>query len=129
MEARLLTLLEKLQLIGEEHGELYDSEVREQMGVAIMEGFVRNHQHFRLPDSFGMFSNEANLKVKTAIVDYIESANKKASELGLTRFHDRLAAFQNPKIQASVPGSDYEEFFGHTPPEFYDDDGNVVRTY
>lgn len=129
MEELLSILLERLRLIGEEHSELYDSEVREQMGEAIMEGFIREQKGFRLPDQFGMYSDEANRRVKAAIAKYIEGANKKTSEVGLKNFHDRLAAFQNSKVQTSVPGNDYEEFFGHTSPEFYDEYGNVIRTY
>jgi hypothetical protein len=42
MDKLLLQLLERLEAIGEHHGELFDTEVRESMGIAIMQGFVAN---------------------------------------------------------------------------------------
>ena len=128
MEQILLQLIETLQCIGGEHPELYDSEVRQRMGGAIMDAFVRSRQDCKVPDDFGMYTGHANHRVKTAIESYITAANKRAAELGMIRFYDRLEAFQNPKVQTSVPGNDYEEFFGHTPLEFYDESGTVVRT-
>jgi hypothetical protein len=41
MEALLLELLRRLERLGQHHGELYDSEAREQIGGIIMNGFVR----------------------------------------------------------------------------------------
>lgn len=128
MDELLQTLLNRLESIGEDHEELYDTEVRQQMGNAIRDGFVRPRAGFMVPEQFGMLSDEANNKVRNAIIDYISQAKEKAAELGITRFHDRLAAFQNPDVQASLPGSTYEEFFGHVRPEFYDEHGNAIHT-
>lgn len=128
MKNQLLALLEDLWNIGSDHAELYDTEVREQLGNAIMEGFVRANSDFGIPNDFGMYSSDANLRVKTAIAKYVSDASAEARALGIESFQDRLAAFQDRDVQLSVPGMDYEEFFGHTPPEFYDQFGNVVRT-
>jgi serine/threonine protein kinase HipA of HipAB toxin-antitoxin module len=74
-----------------------------------------------------MFTAEGNAAVRTAVADYIAAATQKAAELGIIRFHDRMAHLQN-RVVRSQQGYDYEEFFGHSPPELYDDAGNVIRT-
>ncbi len=127
MEHLLLELLGRLESLGEAHGELYDSEMREQMGGAIMEGYVRRSPGYRLPERFGMLSEVADAEVRSALAAYIEGANAVADELGLELFHDRLAAFQNPAVRThSALAVDYDEFFGHTPPDWYDEAGNVL---
>jgi hypothetical protein len=57
-----------------------------------------------------------------------KTTNDEAASQGITKFHDRLAVFQNGEVKTEGSGGDYEEFFGHTPPEFYDENGVVVRT-
>jgi hypothetical protein len=128
MRHSLQTLLNALSEIGKDHPELYDSEVRERMGEVIMQAFVRAIPGYVVPDTFGLYSADANAKVRVAIDRYVSHANATAAQQTLTRFHDRLAAFQDTSVQTSIPGHDYEEFFGHTPPEFYDEVGNVLRT-
>ena len=128
MKAILLDLLESLESIGNSHGEIYDSEVRDQMGVAIMEAFVRRRPDYVVPSDLGMCSDEANLKVSTAITLYVDQANREAETRGLIAFHDRLNALQDEDVKTADQRNDYDEFLGHTPPEFYDRQGNVIRT-
>ena len=127
MEKLLLQLIERLEQIAEESEEIFDSEVREEMGLAIMEGYVRRTQGYQMPHSFGMNSQTANDAVRAALRDYIEMANRLSDRAGITRFLDRLAAFQDDRAKTEVGGNDYEDFFGHTPPELYDEEGNVLR--
>jgi hypothetical protein len=130
MDELLLDLLEGLERIADQHEELYDTEVRERMGLAIMDGFVRNKKDYEVPSDMGMSSVEANAAVHSAVTTYIDAANKRASTLGIRRFFDRLAAFQNGTVVTkSRFRRDFEEFFGHTPPEFYDENGNAIRTH
>ncbi|MBX9624135.1 MAG: hypothetical protein K2X82_10030 [Gemmataceae bacterium] len=126
-DTQLSRLLEKLEGIGLQSGELFDTEVRERIGQVVMSGFVRNVTGFQLPDYLGMTSDEANAAVRSALREYIDEANAEAVRVGLTQFHDRLAVFQNSSVRTKKTGSDYEEFFGHTPPEYYDINGNVLR--
>lgn len=128
MDEILLALLHKLNQVAETNEEIFDSECREAVGIAIMEGFVRNLPDYSIPHDLGLATDDANRAVYAAIDEYIRSAKAKAISEGMDRFHDRLAAFQNRAVTFK-PGNDYEEFFGHTPPEFYDDGGNVVRMY
>jgi len=124
----LLRLLEKMEVIGQQHEELFDSEVRERMGIAIMDGFVRRQHGYQIPDDLGMASEEANHAVQSSVKDYIDGANAEAELLGITKFHDRLTAFQNGGVRTAQGRRDYEDFFGHTPPEFYAANGTVLRT-
>ncbi len=127
LEALLFDLLRRLERLGIDHEELYDSEAREQIGGIVMDGFVRRRQGFEMPERLGMVSDDADLELRQALAEYIEGSNKLADEIGLTSFHDRLAAFQNASVRTN-PAIDvgYEELFGHTPPEWYDEAGNVL---
>ena len=54
-------------------------------------------------------------------------ANKLADKIGLSSFHARLAAFQNRAARTNPDiAVGYEELFGHTPPEWYDEAGNII---
>ncbi|MEM7455420.1 MAG: hypothetical protein AAF456_13800 [Planctomycetota bacterium] len=125
MQAPLLELLVGLESIGDQHEELYDSEVREQIGVAVMEGFVRAINGYHVPTDLGVLVPGIDAEVRVLLVRYIDAANAEAAKTGLTRFHDRLAAFQDPAVRTER-GKDYDDFFGHTPPDYYDDHGDVL---
>lgn len=127
MEAILFELLSRLERLGEAHEELYDSEAREEIGNIIMDGFIRRKPEFAIPTRLGMLSDAADAEVRQALRSYIENANILAQELGLTSFHARLAAIQNRNVRTNpTTAADYEELFGHTPPECYDEAGNVL---
>ena len=127
METILLELLRRLERLGDAHGELYDSEAREQIGDIVMDGFVRRKPGFTMPSRLGMRSEDADHELRQALDSYIEDANKLADEIGLSSFHDRLAAFQNRAVRTN-PAIDvgYEELFWHTPPDWYDEAGNIL---
>ncbi|MFN3149073.1 hypothetical protein [Bremerella sp.] len=127
MESLLLDLLRRLERLGDNHGELYDSEAREQISGLVMEGFVRKTPGFIMPERLGMLSEEADSDLRRILSEYIEAANRLADEIGLSSFHARLAAFQNRAVRTNPAiDVDYEELFGHTPPEWYDEAGNVL---
>ena len=127
MESLLLELLRRLERLGDIHEELYDSEAREQIGGLVMEGFVRRTPGFSMPKRLGMLSEQADSELRQTLSEYIEAANKLADEIGLSSFHARLAAFQNRAVRSNPSiDVDYEELFGHTPPEWYDEAGNVL---
>jgi len=130
MKDILKNLLDRLEAIGDDHEELFDTDVRQNMSNAIVEGFVRRRQEqdFTAPEDFGMFAEKANEVVKSAIAQYIAEASQRADEVGLHSFHDRLNAVQDGSVR-SIGGNDYDEFLGHSPPEFFDENGNVARTH
>src|SRR5437870_5214568 len=120
MEPVLLSLLETLDAIGKDHAELYDSEVRNQMGGAVFSGFLQRKNGYVLPDSFGLYSDEGNRKVKAALASFNQAANARAQELGLNDFHSRLAAFQNSDVSTSGEGNYHDDFFGWWNPDDFD---------
>tara|TARA_R110002049_G_C9026253_1_gene551704 strand:- start:81 stop:995 length:915 start_codon:yes stop_codon:yes gene_type:complete len=127
MEELLRQLLNRLEQVGSNHEELYDTECRERMGNAVMDGFVRNKGDFVLADDFGLYATEANLAVKEALAEYITKANSQAAESSITDFHERLAAFQNSDVESDGEGSFYDDFFGHSAPDAFDSTGNVIE--
>ncbi len=128
MQEILKRLLVSLEKIGEHHEELFDSEVRERIGNAIMDGFIRRRPDSEVDNDFGLFSPEANEAVRSAIVAFLSEANRVCEGIEFNSFHDRLNAVQDAGVRTNA-GNDYDEFFGHTPPEFYDENGNVIRKY
>jgi hypothetical protein len=127
MESLLLELLRRLERLGDSQEELYDSEAREQIRRLVMDGFVRKTPGFIMPERLGMLSEEADRELRRTLSEYIEAANRLAEEIGLSSFHARLAAFQNRDVRTNPAiDVDYEELFGHTPPERYDEAGDVL---
>lgn len=96
------------------------------MGLSIMNGFVRGQGTQAVAADLGLSTDEANRVAQAALAEFVIEAHRIANARALT-FKDRLNAFQNDAVVTNR-GNDYEEFFGHTPPEFYDNRGNVVRT-
>ena len=127
MKTILKKLLDSLDEIADRHEELFDSNVRQSMSNAIMEGFIRQKKDYQLPSDFGMFSREGNDDIRHAIDEFIAAANKKADELKINTFHGRLDAVQDSSVR-SIEGNDYDEFLGHSPSNFFDEAGNVTRT-
>ena len=127
MKTVLGKLLERLEAVAEDHEEIFDTEVRERMGAACMEGFVRRSADFRLPRRFGLMHAAADARIHEALADFLSAAKEAAASGGLDTFHRRLAAFQDGAVVTDA-GNDYEEFFGHSPADSYDAAGEVVRT-
>lgn len=126
IEQILRKALEELDVVAKDHEEIFDSEVREKMGIAVMDGFVRQMGTSAVPAELDLSTDESNEQVHSILVDFVQSANTAVISTGLSAFHDRLGALQNRGV-VTKGGNDYEEYFGHTPPEFYDTVGNVIR--
>jgi hypothetical protein len=88
-------LLKELLIVSNDNGEIFDTDVREQMFEAVYNGFLKPKEHFVTPDKFGMYSEEANRQIKAALEKYIKRANERAVKIGLSDPNERLAAFQD----------------------------------
>lgn len=128
MQLLLLQLLNCLEAIGERDESLFDTYVRERMGMAVFLGFIKAEEGYVLPDHYGM-SDEDNQEIKAALAAYIEGARELAPKLGINTFHKRLAAFQNDEVrtQDRERWNDYEEFVGWADPKLFDQNGNVIK--
>jgi hypothetical protein len=123
MDNGLRKLLERLAHIAEAHEEVYDSDVREAMRDAVFHGFLKRVPNFQMPATFETFRAEADQLVRDALVEYINEANSRADALGLG-FRARYAAFQDEDVTVGPQQLNYGDFFGYTPPDYYDEQGN-----
>lgn len=125
MKTILHKLLCKIEMIGEEHEEIFDTAVRLKMRSAIIDGFVRAQGNTAIPIDVALGSEELNASVHKAISSYVKDANELASKRNIISFHERLDAYQDDDV-TTEQGNDYDEFFGHLPSEDYDENGNVL---
>ncbi len=124
MEHILLELLRRLEVIGDRDESLFDTVVREKMSDPIFYLFIKPTPNYILPNDYGM-SPEDNIEIQSALGDYIRSAVLFAKTLNPNTFHSRLAAFQNGEI-CTEQKNYFDDFFGWSDPNLFDEDGNVV---
>jgi hypothetical protein len=128
MEELLLTLLSRLEAVGDRNEFLYDSVVRQRMGDAIFHGFIKAEPGFVLPREFNHRMSDADYRlVRDAIGEFIEKARALAGSAALDTFHKRLAAFQNCEVRTPVKKNDTEDLFGWSDPVVFDERGEVIR--
>ncbi|GGJ55010.1 hypothetical protein [Deinococcus roseus] len=104
----LQDFLNDLNDVAEDHGEIFDTAVRENLFEAVYLGFLVPRAGYKLPDRFGMYSEAANAAIKTALQKYLDAAVPLAADLTP---QERLDAFQNPEVQTE-DGLTPDEFFG-----------------
>lgn len=121
MEKLLAELLDALGEIAREHGELYDCQ--DELREAIHFAYLKPVEGYALPSDYGLDSAAANQQVREALEQYVTATKAKAEELKLD-FHGRLDAFQNP--YAAAKDHTYDDFFGSTPPNFFDASGEWI---
>jgi hypothetical protein len=95
------------------------------MSAAVSDGYLRPVPGFELPGRYAMFSEQGDDVVGKALAEFLPLANRRASELGLKSFHERLSAFQDGAVQ-SARGSYYDDYFGWADPNDYDALGDVI---
>lgn len=108
MKAHIKRLLDDLDNIAELHSEIEDTDVREQLADAIEIGFIKNTPSYNPPDSFGMFSPEADAAVKVAVSRFLAETKNTAAPSEC----ERLRQFQDPGIESRL-GNKYDDYFGH----------------
>jgi hypothetical protein len=126
MDELLRNLLDALDLVGDAHEEIYDTECRVRMGDPIFFLFIKPKAEYVMSDNFGLNSDDANRQVKAAISHYIRVASERAQSEGLSTFHERLAAFQNGSVRSTKARNYFDDFFGWSNPANFDQDGNVI---
>ena len=119
MRVILRRLLDRLDAIAEQHGEVSDTAVRDVISEAVFDGFLRPSSGFVLPDRYAMFSEEGDLLVKRALAEFLPAANHSAADAGLSTFHERLSVLQDDDVR-SAGGSYLDDYLGWANPEDYD---------
>jgi hypothetical protein len=111
LKVALRQLLDDLDVVGDDHDEIGDTDVREAMWEAVANLFIRPQPGYQIPQDFKMFSDEGNAAVVSALSrffshpDLIESAAKLATP------QERLDAFQDEDL-ASARTSYFDSYFG-----------------
>jgi hypothetical protein len=126
MKNVLAELLTRLVAVGQAHGEVTDTEVRERLDDAVHHGFLIPTPGYQLPDAFAMCSTEGDKAVKDVLAWFIPAATSAAAAEGLDNFHKRLAGFQNLDVTIGPQRVCYNDFFGWGNPKRYDERGNVI---
>jgi hypothetical protein len=112
MKKSLKRLLDALDDIAEDFGEILDTDVREEMAIAVEKALLAPVAGYALPDDFAMFEPEGNARVRAALARFIEEAKAEAGAAGLVTREDRLRAFQDLDVE-SREGNTYDEYFGY----------------
>lgn len=113
----LMTLLNALDKIAEQHREVYDTAVREEMAMAVHRAFIVPVQDFELDTNFAMFSDEGNQHVRTALEQFLQHPEVTAAKVQISTPEERLAAFQDDSVETSE-GTTYEDYFGYADEPF-----------
>jgi hypothetical protein len=109
----LKQFLNDIDKIFSKHEELGDTDVREQLTLAVHRSFVLQQSEYTVPSTFGMFSDEGNQKVQTAVQRFLAHPEVTAASKLLRSWEDRLAAFQDYDVK-STEGNTFFEYFGST---------------
>lgn len=112
MERALKKLIDALDKVFEEHEEVGDTDVREQMYDAVHRGFIVPQASYTLPDKFGMFSDEGDKEVRAALQQFLADPEVITAITSLGTPEARLTAFQDTEVKSSE-GNTYEEYFGY----------------
>ena len=110
MRAALRRFLDDLEGIGVEHGELYDTDVREHLAEAIVTALIPDLGVTADSDEYGMFSREGNDAVRRAVERYLSAVVPMAASLALDQ-RERVAAVWDADA-ASSQGTTVDEFLG-----------------
>ena len=127
MKTLLKELLNNLESLAEENEEIFDTDCREQIHDVIFSGFVKPADDFKLPDEFGLFSEDGNSDLKKILGEFLKKANTLAEEQGITKFRDRLDAVQDVEVETDE-GNTPDEFMGWIDPNDFDEEGNWIES-
>jgi hypothetical protein len=108
----LKQLINALDKVFEEHDEVGDTAVREFKYDAVQKSFIVPQAGYELPEEFGMFSEEGNRKVRSALKKFLAHPEVAAAATKLKTPKERLDAFQNVDVESSE-GNTYDEYFGY----------------
>lgn len=122
MKELLLKLLIRLQQVGDENEEIYDTVCRDAMAEAVFNTFLLPKAGYTFPDDFGLETAKANLAVRNALLEYTSAACELAPTVGVRTFRQRLAALQDISV-ITEDGGTYDEFFGSYAAGMYTEHG------
>lgn len=107
----MASLLEDLEAIGEDAEELYDTAVRERLWALADAYLIRQSAPLSVPDDLGMFSAEANQRLKSVLEAHLPRLDHVFRTLGQETEKQRRVSFLNPQLHTEK-GSRVDAFFG-----------------
>ena len=111
MKDALKRLLDALDAIGEAHGEIGDTEVREKMHEVIYAHVIQPKEDAEMPTELGMFAPEANIAVGAVLSAFVTDPAVVALKETSTP-QERLDAFQDATVFSGEEMM-YDDYFGH----------------
>lgn len=112
LESSVVSLLEQLEQISNEHEEVTDTDVRESMHLTLTWYFVWAQDRTRFPRSFGMFTADGDRLVKNALLKFLEDAERSGELSNIPIGQARLNVLQADSA-VTANGMLYDEFIGH----------------
>jgi len=112
MKKALKQLINGLDKVFELHEEVGDTAVREELYSAVHKGFIVPQPGYALPAKFGMFSDEGDKKVRSALQKFLAHPEVVAAAKALRTPEARLASFQDGDVE-STEGNTWDEYFGY----------------
>jgi uncharacterized protein HemX len=106
---QFLTALDKIYA---NHEELGDTAVRDKMFAAILSSFIKPEKTYTLPMRFGMFNEQADVLVRTAIQQFLSHPEVVAARRLLRSPEERLNAFQDDAVETKEETNSFE-YFGY----------------
>ena len=103
-------MLNELERIGSKYPELYDTDVRESLGIIILNILNSEDSLCEIPNEYGMFSDEANLEIKKLLELSIKKLWE-SNDYNLASHEERFAVFSSTEIQSET-GQFLEDFIG-----------------
>jgi len=110
MRDPLVRLLDAMESIGTSHEEIYDTDVRERVADAIERHLVTPSRSLAVPEDLGMFSDEGNELLRSAVERYLGEAMPIADALDLDEATRRSAIWDAEATSSS--GLTVDEFLG-----------------
>ena len=96
--------------LGRRYGVSADTDVREAIHEAIMEGFVERQEDFSLPQSFEMLSKRGDALVRGAVGRFLDAANEESERLGCSDPRDRLLLLRRAEVPLPERTGSYDDF-------------------
>lgn len=110
MRRIILEFLRELREIERRYGQIADTDVREALHEAIMEGYVERRENFSLPPSFEMLSERGDALVRGAVGRFLDAANEESERLGCPEPRDRLLLLRRAEVPRPERTGSYDDF-------------------
>ena len=106
LQSSLVALSLAMNLVFDDHGEITDTEIREQMFDVIFQGFIHQTPGYVVPETFDADSPEGDAAIRAVLTAFLKVAVPLATREGVDTPEKRLVAFY------SDSSLELDEFFG-----------------